>query len=143
MSDHLCKNCETPHNTTEEADECCACARCAELELAHDKAITNGIEIVKGRDARIKELEAQLDAYRKGHGHYELLALSIDIQKKQATRIEELEVELKTARATVGRVKPLVERWQDANKEQETDACYALAQCTEELETALQEPNHD
>ena len=28
------------------------------LELAHDKAIADGIEIVKGRDERIAELEA-------------------------------------------------------------------------------------
>ena len=35
--------------------------RIAELEKAHDKIITDGIEIVEGRDARIEELEAALE----------------------------------------------------------------------------------
>ena len=41
------------------ADES-ATKRIEELELAHDKAVADGIEIVKGRDKRIAELQAAI-----------------------------------------------------------------------------------
>ena len=39
--------------------------RIAELELAHDKAIGDGISIVKGRDDRIAELEAHIKRHNQ------------------------------------------------------------------------------
>ena len=41
------------------ADES-ATKRIEQLEKAHDKAVADGMEIVKGRDKRIAELEAEL-----------------------------------------------------------------------------------
>lgn len=37
MNGYVCSNCETSYDTEDEADECCACERCADLEsTTHD-----------------------------------------------------------------------------------------------------------